>query len=627
MLRSALDIAAILHSPEQSKRFPIVYQVQCDSGPLRYGLVTAILEVSPSLASITDEEAAHVYLIIREFIGEYFVSDEIKILVYNLSEKVFSHISQRIRFIDSKQIDSIEQKARRRLIKQTCLDLDFIFDGEKHPLLVFHETSIRRVADTYLGHGDFSGCVGSLLNELSLSYNVNGPFLKELTYQKIFNLVYYNCLLGQIPISELHERFEKYLSVLDQKQIDVISDVQKPRVGGLDTRNVTISTPEGRLRSASKTQISIAIMGNIPEGNYLIDKWTIKAFRRRDQFEDPIFSFVHSLQFIVNGMPMALACPLVNSNEIVTIITAVTESIYCPDLTIDEGGVVNISFDDKYDLKDENYIDGYIEKMAFFINTIASRNGMQTIDVRDVIPRSGNYMVSFMNGSGETEYFFVKLLTGANAFLDIRDRLLSRFEEAEARGSRRDRLNQLAFTELPKSSPGLQRYIMDLIYELIVEPCRKSDLWKEAWKIDSNYTATINEPDFGRKIYHILSSWLLARGISLDREISAAGGSLDFLATCAVNNKIIRCGIELKYAHHTNIIGGLSNQLTSYMEDLDIESGVYLIVWCKHKDFTYPEKYEKIGDLVAALRKSNTMPSRVDIATIDASKKQAPSKR
>ncbi|MBM4271203.1 MAG: hypothetical protein FJ139_03455 [Deltaproteobacteria bacterium] len=119
---------------------------------------------------------------------------------------------------------------------------------------------------------------------------------------------------------------------------------------------------------------------------------------------------------------------------------------------------------------------------------------------------------------------------------------------------------------------------------------------------------------------------LEAKGIQICREIVAANGSLDFLCTYTSNGNLFKVGIELKKAHHKDLLSGLTQQLPQYLMDEGTKHGIFLVLWFKNDNFRLPVKYDSISALIKDLESNVPNKYQFTIMAIDCTKQSSPSK-
>ena len=119
----------------------------------------------------------------------------------------------------------------------------------------------------------------------------------------------------------------------------------------------------------------------------------------------------------------------------------------------------------------------------------------------------------------------------------------------------------------------------------------------------------------------LLNKYCETLDVFIARENKTANGQVDF--TIAQNNNKV-C-IEVKNAHHQNIIKSIHTQLPKYMEGEKTNFGLYVVLWFKSNDgFPFPEKYSSVEDLEKELYK--VKPKNIEVVIINCSKPISPSK-
>jgi hypothetical protein len=141
--------------------------------------------------------------------------------------------------------------------------------------------------------------------------------------------------------------------------------------------------------------------------------------------------------------------------------------------------------------------------------------------------------------------------------------------------------------------------------------------YRYLWKQEKPLIETDSQPFL--KI--LLNKYCETMNVFIARENKIANGQVDF--TIAQNsNKIC---IEVKNAHHPNIIKSINTQLPKYMEGEKTNFGLYVVLWFKSKDgFPFPEKYSTIEELEKELTKVKS--KNIEVVIINCSKPISPSK-
>jgi hypothetical protein len=237
------------------------------------------------------------------------------------------------------------------------------------------------------------------------------------------------------------------------------------------------------------------------------------------------------------------------------------------------------------------------------------------------------FAVEYAGADANARFHFFRPLVKLNIFIAARDRFVGRFRKAQEGGSRSDTLRRLVLESSAKSPHALRDLAVALIKELIVRPSEQSDWWKSVWPSGGDYTKPKNEPEVHRDMFHILRPWFEVRRLTLDREVNAAGGSIDFLATGFNEDGPIKCGIEVKYAHNPHIIDGIAKQLPAYMNDLDAKAGLMVIFWCKGEKFEHPSAYASALDLEGTLKHYIAPVDDIKLLSVNAAFRPPPSQR
>jgi hypothetical protein len=175
------------------------------------------------------------------------------------------------------------------------------------------------------------------------------------------------------------------------------------------------------------------------------------------------------------------------------------------------------------------------------------------------------------------------------------------------------------------TSGSLKEFISRALDLTVKRSIELRGIYKFLWK-DSKLEEPLNEPDIQPIIKTHLQPILEAKGIQISREIIAANGSLDFLCTYTRNGSLFKVGIELKKAHHENLLNGLKQQLPQYLKDEGTKHGIFLVLWFKNDNFRRPAKYESIPLMIKDLETNIPKKYRFKIMVIDCTKQPSPSK-
>jgi hypothetical protein len=147
------------------------------------------------------------------------------------------------------------------------------------------------------------------------------------------------------------------------------------------------------------------------------------------------------------------------------------------------------------------------------------------------------------------------------------------------------------------------------------------------WR-DEKYSIPKNEVEFQQYISNTLDRYCKTRGINLAREVKEANGNVDILFSYTNQNKqLLKVCVEIKKAHHDNVLFAMNSQLKDYMTSSETDAGIYLVVWLKNKAHLGPKNFKTEKSLREALDKNNSYPKQISVKTIDCSKGPSPSKK
>jgi len=111
--------------------------------------------------------------------------------------------------------------------------------------------------------------------------------------------------------------------------------------------------------------------------------------------------------------------------------------------------------------------------------------------------------------------------------------------------------------------------------------------------------------------------------IAISRENKTGNGNVDFTFT---DGKFKIC-LEVKNAHHENVVSGIHRQLPLYMKGEKTKYGIYLVLWFKSENnFQLPNKYNSIKELQDEIEKNIPSGLNINLIIINCSKPISPSK-
>ena len=137
----------------------------------------------------------------------------------------------------------------------------------------------------------------------------------------------------------------------------------------------------------------------------------------------------------------------------------------------------------------------------------------------------------------------------------------------------------------------------------------------------------LHEPEAQPIVFNQFTYPLHLKGVHITRESIIANGKLDFYCTYRTSDgKPLKVCIEMKNAHHDDLLKGLQKQLPAYMRGEKTNHGIFLVMWYKDKQYPHPKKYADIAELENHLKANMPPKLRIDIMIVDCGEKIAPSK-
>lgn len=627
MVADALKISGHLYNSKNKKKLRPLYKYEANGRDMPLGLAPAVLAELPDPANFTREGCANFYFKLVSSAIENRLPGDLFLQALNYSHQLLNRFQDTHHFNDTASYESLEKKLRQRLIKNDCAKLIVQESTAEHVLVKAYRQSLRRVADTYLRHRDYAGAIACLVREIEVKYPDIPKVTELLHYEIMFWAHYYNNLLGVLPPLDLFGEAEKIKAKFTEPQRQAISDFERIEIDGIEMSNMTAHPVDGFITPNSSTCIVLTIPATLPEGEYDIDGWKVSVASITDPFTDPNFRFIHRQAMVVNGMPMAVLSPALWQTNGVMLLEITSSQPFHPDLDVKNDGTLGERrAKELRELHGESY-DPYLTKVIELLCKINNEDWPNRKNLISSLKLIDSYYVEFISPKGTITHHEFRPLVKLSAFLSSVRRFKERFAQATNKGHEGESLKKLVYSDAPMNAEGLLRYTKAVFRELIARKSEHSEWWKTVWVDGEDYKKVRDEPDVGREISHIVSDWFRVKGLTFDREVRASGGSIDMLVASAHGSQIHRCGIELKYAHHNNVISGVSHQLPDYMDDLEAETGIFLTLWCKGKNFPQPAKYDDISELVSELRKNVPEGKEIEVISVNTSYRPPPSKR
>jgi hypothetical protein len=357
------------------------------------------------------------------------------------------------------------------------------------------------------------------------------------------------------------------------------------------------------------------------------DRYTVEFIRLKNLFDDPIFLFLNSMQQNINGMPTTIFSDAVGNIDHSTVVRITMMEFFHPEFDLVGDRITYLDFEEKEAKLWRKYYahkDRIVEILRKLHSDYAGKIpfDMKREDIN--INLISNHLVNYIDENNNSIFHKVHTITNLDSYLKVKKRYLEKIAELNLSDEFLDIRELLFKTDIV--TPGSLREFISRTLDLTV---RKSielrGIYKFLWK-DSKLIEPLNEPDIQPMIKTHLQPILEAKGIQISREIVAANGSLDFLCTYTHNGSLFKVGIELKKAHHEDLLNGLTQQLPQYLKDEGTRYGIFLVLWFKNDNFGQPGKYNSVPDLIKDLEINIPKEYQFKIMVINCTKKPSPSK-
>ena len=625
LLSSSLSIVS--HEIKSKHRLSLIYEVRDLKGTRApYGMASVILSNLPQAKDMSTDYAANMYYEILKCTYDKLIPAGLFFNIFNYTNSLIELISNNGVFNKNHEYGKYEKKFRDRLVSEDAIVYAVHEPENLIAIAKAFDQSLKRVANNHIRCKDYASAIESCLSEYKKNVPNYGDLRSDIKYHIIHNIYYYNNLLGVVPNESLLPDFNIAVNSLNEERRNLLIALKDPSIGGLEIKDINVSQVDGYINKKASTKIVFIVPYLFPIGDYVSDGWKIRVSQSDDPFLDPIFSLLHLQEFIVNGMPLALLSTALNLQGAFSIFCLESDELFRPTIETNEDGLVTGNNSGLLKEIHGEYYDPYISKIKDVLIGIKDPKWPPKKVIAENIKDIDSYSIEYPQPNGDRGFHMFQPLIKPDVFIEGRDRFVKRFREALNKGHSPKRLKELIFDDNPIDAIGLRDFTQAVFQELIIRECEKGEWWKTVWD-DNTYSTPRKEVDIARDIYHTIVGWFRVKGLILDREVSAAGGSIDMIATGSSGGIIHRCGIEIKFAHSAASLTGLCKQLPLYLDDLDAEFGLYVALWCKSSKFDKPKIHNTIEDFVDLLNENNSRKGSIVISFVDASPKKSPSKQ
>jgi len=358
------------------------------------------------------------------------------------------------------------------------------------------------------------------------------------------------------------------------------------------------------------------------------DQYIVEFIRLKNLFDDPIFLFLNNLQQNINGMPTTIFSDAVSNIESSTVVYITMQEFFHPDFDLVDDRITYIDFEEKEAKLGRKYYP-YKDRIVEILRKLHSDHTEQIpFDIKREeinINLISNHLVNYIDEDSNSIFHKIHTITNLDSYLKVKNRYLEEIAELNLSDEFLN-IRDLLFETDIVTSGSLREFVSRALDLTVKKSIELRGIYRYLWKDSNKIEEPLNEPDIQPMIKTHLQPILEAKGIQISREIVAANGSLDFLCTYTRDGNPFKVGIELKKAHHENLLNGLTQQLPQYLTDEGTKHGIFLVLWFKNDNFRQPAKYDSIPVLIKDLEKNIPTKYQFKIIVIDCTKHPSPSK-
>lgn len=499
---------------------------------------------------------------------------------------------------------------------------------------------IRGRIEVLIAQNKFVDIFQFLYQSLDTYFETGGEGDQQVINMLLHCLVIYNNLFLIEPKENIRERVVECRSVIGEEKyimLDEMLNFSPERIELKDFSIELVGPDKQNFRfervdyQKVKTIISFVIHYE-PEESYskfeYPDGYTIEFIRLLHLFDDPVFLFLNSLQQNINGMPTSIFSDAVGNIGNSAIVRITLYEFFHPDFELVDDRISYIDFEEKEATLGRKYYPHKDRIVELLRKLRREHAGKLPIDIKreDInINLISNYLVNYQDQYGTSIFHKVNTITNLDSYLQLKERYLETIASLDL-SDEFPEIRKLMFETQIVSAGTFRDFISRILALTVKKQIELGGIYRFIWK-DVGFKEPRNETDIQPLIKSLLRPLLEIKGIQISREVVAANGSLDFLCTYNYGGRLFKVGIELKKAHHENLVNGLTQQLPEYLRDEGTRHGIFLVLWFKNSNFVQPTKCDTIDNLIKSLEKSIPKKYEFNIMVIDCTKPIAPSKR
>ena len=451
----------------------------------------------------------------------------------------------------------------------------------------------------------------------------------------IWNMIIYN---NQFLIKSKHtleQTVADFYHIIQDEKRELIEDALDFSPADIDMKDYTVELGSYELNNVDFSKVQTIIFATIPlkaKEPYIrfeLNKDTFLEFKTiTNPLEDPIFNFYYELKLNINGMPLAILSEALYDEDTATLLVITLNAFYHPDFEIVSNQIVHTSFSETEALLGRKYYP-HKDKIITLLRSLMNSNPQEfplEISIEDInINLISNYVVNYIDENSKSFFHKIYSITNPDSFNKIRTQYLDKVSKINL-GEKFLSTRELSIESHIGSSKSLCDFVYKVMELTVKKPIELEGVYRYLWEDRSLMTKPCTEPNAQPLIKSHMRPILETKGIQISREVKAANGSLDYLCSYTQKDKLFKIGVELKNAHHPDLLHGLIKQLPAYLEGEGTQDAIFVVLWYKNHNHPYPSKYGTIGELYTDLSENCPNSYRIRVMVIDCTQQAPPSK-
>lgn len=547
-------------------------------------------------------------------------TDAIRMMLEKKAKKAI-YIRKSLAFSELQSLDQLKDTA------------DEIKEQQRTSLCNIIIKYIQCQIDILIANNKFIDIIQLLYEDLKINTD------KQIIIPLLRNLVICNNLFLLERKETIREKVADFISIIGKDEYDLFDQMLNFSPENIDLKDFTLEPVELdkqniKFRNVDyhkvKTIISFVI-------NYKSQKdyikfeypnsYIVEIIRPQNLFDDPVFLLLNKLQQNINGMPATIFSDAVGNLDHSIVIHITLYEFFHPDYELVDDRITYINFEEKEAKLGRKYYPHKDRIIEILRKLHTDYNQEFPFDIKKEeinINLISNYFVNYIDENDNSIFHKVHTITNLDSYLKVKKRYLEKIAELNLSDEFLS-IRELLFKTDIVTPSSFKEFISRALDLTVKKSIELRGIYKYLWK-DSKFDEPLIESDIQPIIKTHLQVILEAKGIQISREVVAANGSLDFLCTYNYNGNLLKVGIELKRAHHNNLLHGLTQQLPEYLKDEGTRHGIFLVLWFKNENFKQPTKYDAIHDLINDLETNIPKKYQFKIMAIDCTKHPFPSK-